>query len=64
MLCKDCEYCAPITLEGVVSRIECRKYGINVDTSSPFKRKCIDEDCDILWRLALESGRGGNNDGR
>lgn len=56
MFCKDCEYGMSLTaVNDRVSTIRCDKYGIAVDTTHPFERVCIDDECDVIWRAGLES---------
>lgn len=58
MLCKDCEHSRYVcsTEEYRVITFKCLKYGIPCDTSHIDTRRCIEDDCDVIWRAAREKG--------
>ena len=65
MLCKDCKYGFlyidwpyPKSFQyknGGVG-VECDKYHLICDTSHPEARQCIEDDCDVIWRAAMQKG--------
>lgn len=58
MFCADCEHSRYVcsTEEHRVCTFRCLKYGILCDTSHLGTLQCIEDDCDVIWRAAMQKG--------
>ena len=56
MLCKDCEYGVCGFGGNNFWIVECCKYRVDCDTTNPNTRQCIEDDCDVIWRAAMQKG--------
>lgn len=64
MYCKDCEYSTIRGYQNIFMQIDCKKYGITVDTTNADTRQCIENDYDVLWRAGFDKRRNDTLDNK